>query len=473
MLNTIDYSIIVLYFVAMIAVGIISMRLATSKEDYLVAGRRLSFPMFFGCMAAIAVGGAATIGSTKLGYKFGISAVWMNGSMGIGLILLGVLVSSKLSKLKALSINEVIESNYGQSARIFSSVLTFIYTMLLSVVQVISIGTILSGILGWNAQISMLVGGGIVIFYTFIGGMWSVTLTDIVQFVIKTVGVLILAPLFALSSVGGWDNMVSKLPASHFSLTTMGWDTIIMYVLMFVPGLVIGQDIWQRIFTAKNDKIARQGSILAGVYSILYGLATFIIGSCVLISFPTLANPQDAFVTGVVNFLPIGVRGFVLAAAMAATMSVASGSILASSTILYNDLYQRFINRKPEEKTAIWMNRGFSLLIGVVVMIFAFFIQDILTALDMSYAYLSGCVFVPVLATFVLKKFSPKAGLASLATSALVVTGTFFKFGISSNYPIIFGIVTGLVVYLVVNTLDKNKISAATEMTELASAVNE
>ena len=198
------------------------------------------------------MGGAATIGSTKLGYKFGISAVWMNGSMGIGLILLGVLVSSKLSKLKALSINEVIESNYGQSARIFSSVLTFVYTMLLSVVQVISIGTILKGILGWDAQLSMLVGGGIVIFYTFIGGMWSVTLTDIIQFVIKTLGVLILAPIFALSKVGGWNNFVAQLPPSHFNLTTMGWDMIIMYVLMFVPGLVIGQDIWQRIFTAKK-----------------------------------------------------------------------------------------------------------------------------------------------------------------------------------------------------------------------------
>ena len=81
-----------------------------------------------------------------------------------------------------------------------------------------------------------------------------------------------------------------------------------------------------------------------------------------------------------------------MAAAMAATMSVASGSILASSTILYNDLYQRFINRNPEEKTAVWINRGFALGIGVVVMICAFLIQDILTALDMSYAYLSGCV---------------------------------------------------------------------------------
>lgn len=75
MLNSIDYGIIILYFIVMIGIGVISTRFTKTKEDYLVAGRRLGFPMFFGCMSALAVGGAATIGSAKLGYKFGISEI--------------------------------------------------------------------------------------------------------------------------------------------------------------------------------------------------------------------------------------------------------------------------------------------------------------------------------------------------------------------------------------------------------------
>lgn len=463
MLNSIDYGIIILYFIVMIGIGVISTRFTKTKEDYLVAGRRLGFPMFFGCMSALAVGGAATIGSAKLGYKFGISGIWLGGSLGLGLIAIGFLISSKLSKMNALSINEVVENNYGKSSRIFSSILTFIYTTMLSVVQVVSIGAIISGILGWSIGISMLVGGGIVIFYTFVGGMWSVSMTDIIQFVIKTLGVVILVPIFALIKVGGIGHILASVPQSHLSITNMGYDSIIMYLLMYIPGLIIGQDIWQRIFTAKNEKIAKKGTVLAGFYSIIYACCTVLLGICVYVTNPTLANPQDAFVTGVLLFLPIGIKGFVIAAAMAATMSVASGSVLASSTILYNDLYIRFINLKPDERKAVLVNRIFALSIGIIVMVISFLIKDVLLALDIAFAYLSGCVFIPVLASFVLKKFSPKAGLVTLFVSTVVVTGTFFKFGISSNYPIIFGIISGFISYVIVNIIDKDKFYSTTD----------
>lgn len=220
----------------------------------------------------------------------------------------------------------------------------------------------------------------------------------------------------------------------------------------------------------KTKKIARKGTILAGFYSIIYGSSTVLLGLCVYVAAPALKNPQDAFVTGVTLFLPIGIKGFVIAAAMAATMSVASGSILASSTILYNDLYTRFINKTPDEKKSILINRLFAFLIGVGVMIIAFLIQDVLTALDMAYAYLSGCVFVPVLSAFVLKKFSAKAGLASLFLSTIVVSVTFFKYGVDSNYPIIFGIIVGALTYLIVNSMDKNKVESSIDVKEDAAS---
>jgi len=458
MLNTFDYSIIILYFLAMVGVGFIASRFAKSKEDYLVAGRRLSFPLYFGCMSALVLGGGSTIGSTKLGYIYGFGGIWLDLSLGIGLIGMGFLVSSKLSKMKALSINEVIEGSYGATARIFSSVLTFIYTLTVSVVQVLAIGTIFNVALGWPAVQSMLIGGGIVIFYTFIGGMWAVTMTDIVQFVIKTIGVLILAPIFAFSAVGGWDKLTASVPAANFSIGSMGFESMLTYFLLYAPGILIGQDIWQRVFTAKNDKTAKSGTVSAGVYCIAYAFATTFLGMCVFTLYPNI-EAQNAFATGVINFLPAGIRGFVLAAALAATMSCASGTILACSTVMYNDMYTRFINRNPDENKAIWINRGFALLIGALVMICALWLKDVLVALDVAYAYLSGTVFIPVLASFVLKKFSPKAGLFSLGASGIVVTGLFFKFGFTSNYPILLGMLTGLIVYVVVNAVDKNKVS--------------
>ena len=469
-LSPVDYAIIAVYFIAIVAIGFVALRFTKTKEDYLVAGRRLSFPLFFGCMAALALGGGSTVGSTELGYRYGFGGIWLNVSIGCGLILAGLLVTSKLSKLRALSVNEVVEGSYGPTARLFSTALTLIYTVTLSVVQVIAIGTIINGVLGLDSTWSMVAGGGIVIAYTFAGGMWSVTMTDIVQFVVKTVGILILAPIFCLTAVGGWDSLTAQLPTGFFSVGNMGFDKSFAYILLYVPGLIIGQDIWQRIFTAKSEKVSKTGTICAGVYSIAYAFATVIIGMSVAVLLPDMTEPQNAFVAGVTAFLPVGIRGLVLAAAMAATMSVSSGTILAASTIAYNDLYCRFSRRNGRvaqnrrisrlhrpQLSEVALTRLFSALIGLVVMVCALWINDVLVGIDISYGYLSGCVFVPLVASFVLTRFSPKAGLFSLGLSAVAVTIGFIALGTASSLPILAGMATGLGTYIVVSLLDKER----------------
>ena len=460
-LSPIDYVVIASYFIVIVAVGFFAARFAKTQEDYLVAGRRLSFPRFFGCMAALTLGGGSTIGSAQLGYQFGVGGIWLNLSIGLGLVVAGFLVTSKLSKLRALSVNEVVEASYGPGARVFSSVLTLVYTLTLSVVQVISIGTILNGVLGLDATLSMVVGGGVVILYTFVGGMWSVTMTDIVQFVVKTVGILILAPLFCISAAGGWDALVARVPETYLSVGSMGFDKSFAYLVLYVPGLIIGQDIWQRIFTAKNERVSKHGTIAAGAYSVLYAAATVISGMSVFALLPHLDDPQNAIVAGVTAFLPVGIRGLVLAAAMAATMSVSSGTILASSTILYNDLYLRFLSKKgPARLKEVTITRLFALFIGVVVMVCSLWINDVLVGIDLCYGYLSGCVFVPLVASFVLKRFSPRAGLWALGASSVVVTACFVGVGTASSVPIVAGMASGLVAYVAANLLDKQKVNS-------------
>lgn len=460
MLTIIDYLFITIYLLGIAGVGLLSLKFTRSKEDFLVAGRRLSLPIFFSCMAALALGGGSTVGSVRLGYEFGFGGIWLNLSIGIGLIITGLLVSSKLAKLKALSINEIVEENYGYAAKIFSTILTLIYTITLSVVQVIAIGEIISGTLNTDFTLSMVTGGGVVILYTFIGGMWSVTLTDVIQFIIKTVGFIILAPIFSISAVGGWAAFVSKLPPSHFSITSIGIEDIVLYLVLYIPGIIIGQDIWQRIFTAKNNHVAKAGTLCAGIYSILYAFATVIIGMCVFILQPSLHDPQNAFVQGVIDFLPQGIKGIVLTAAMAATMSVASGTILASSTILYNDIYHRYLDKEPTEKRAVWATRLFAAVTGIIVMVCALWIRDVLVGIKICYGYLSGCVFIPLLASFIFKRFSPISGLWSLGGSFVVVTLLFLLLGTSSVYPILYGMLSGGIIYIFINVFSKQKIKS-------------
>ncbi|MBW3083896.1 hypothetical protein KEM60_00075 [Austwickia sp. TVS 96-490-7B] len=504
-LSPLDYAVIAGYVLVMIAIGFGSTRFARERDDYLLAGRRLGFPLFFGCMAAMAVGGAVTVGGAQKGLTVGVAGLWVGGSLGLGLILLGVLISSKLSRLRALSINEVIERNYGAGARVLGAILTIVYTVSLTVVQVVSMGSILSQIFGWDSRIAMLVGGSVVVFYTFLGGMWAVTMTDIVQFVIKTLGIVLLIPIFALASpqVGGLSGLIDKVPAGHWDPWAMGFSGTLYWILLYVPGLVIGQDIWQRMFTARNEKIARTGTILAGVYSIIYGFAAVLLGLAVLAAGVSVAKPPQTFAVGVETFLPPGLAGLLLAAAMAAAMSVASGTILACSTVVYNDLYLRLVrgqrdaavsapaddrealtssavqrNQDAQERHGssheVWVNRGIALAIGLVVIVLAVVIEDLFKALDLAYGFLSGCVFVPVVAAFFLRTVSPRAGMLSLSLSAVGVAGTMCygesglaaeAFGkkaaadwaIGGNYPIMVGMTVGLLVYTVCTVLDTHR----------------
>lgn len=171
-------------------------------------------------------------------------------------------------------------------------------------------------------------------------------------------------------------------------------------------------------------------------------------------------------------------------------MSVASGTILACSTVIYNDLFLRFVRGQKDSESAaetgtdahgnatisreVWINRAIAATIGLVIIALAVVIADIFKALDLAYGFLSGCVFVPVVFSFILKRISPRAGFVSLLLSALTVAATMtygevtgqVDFAIGGNWPITFGIIVGLVSYLIVTAIDKQKITPNIEIGE-------
>jgi solute:Na+ symporter, SSS family len=205
---------------------------------------------------------------------------------------------------------------------------------MIAVTSTIAIGTVFNVVLPLSPSVAILVAGGIVVAYSVAGGMWSITLTDYLQFLIMTVGIFFLLLPLSIAAAGGFSGMSEALPASYFDLTAIGWQTIFTYFLLFFFGLMIGQDIWQRVFTARSPEIARWGSVAAGVYCLLYALAGALVGTAARVIFPELASSDNAFARVASDALPAGITGLVIAAALAAVMSTASAGLLASSTIL-------------------------------------------------------------------------------------------------------------------------------------------
>jgi solute:Na+ symporter, SSS family len=105
-----DYVVIALYFAVMIGAGYWGLRRARSADDYLVAGRRLGPFMYVGALSAVVLGGASTIGGIALGYANGISGMWLVFWIGMGVIALGILMSTRLSPLVVYTVSEMLEN---------------------------------------------------------------------------------------------------------------------------------------------------------------------------------------------------------------------------------------------------------------------------------------------------------------------------------------------------------------------------
>jgi len=449
--NVLDYLVIGLYFAAMIAAGYWGLARATSAEDYLVAGRRLGPFMYIGTLSAVVLGGASTIGSVSLGYQYGISGMWLVFMIGLGIIALALLLSTRLSRLGVFTVAEMLELRYGAASRLIGAIIVAAYALMIAVTSTIAIGTVFDVVLGLQPIAAILLAGGIVVLYSVIGGMWSITLTDVLQFWVMTVGIfLILLPL-AISGSGGFSVMREELPSSFFDLTSIGGSTIFTYFLLFFFGLMIGQDIWQRVFTARSASVARWGGVVAGIYCLLYGLAGALIGTAARIVVPSLTDPDNAFAEVAREVLPAGLLGLVLAAALAAVMSTSSAGLLASSTLLANDVFARFVAGRHH--AGVGLDRLFTLVVGIVVLVISVLVNDVIGALTVAYDLLVGAIFVPVVGALFWREATSAGALASMLAGGLTVIVLLASQGLLANSPIYVGLLVSLIAFVVVSLL--------------------
>ncbi|WP_210591281.1 sodium:solute symporter [Streptomyces sp. GESEQ-35] len=452
----IDYTVIVVYLAAMLAMGWWGMRRARSKSEFLVAGRRLGPTMYSGTMAAIVLGGASTIGGVGLGYQYGLSGAWMVFAIGLGLLALSVFFSARIARLKVYTVSEMLDLRYGGRAGVISGVVMWAYTLMLAVTSTIAYATIFDVLFDMNRTVAIILGGSIVVAYSTLGGMWSITLTDMVQFVVKTIGVLLLLLPIAVVKAGGFSEMKAQLPTEYFDPLGIGGETIFTYVLIYTFGMLIGQDIWQRVFTARSDTTAKWGGTVAGTYCLAYALAGAVIGTAAKVLYPKLGSPDDAFATIVKDELPVGVRGLVLAAALAAVMSTSSGALIACATVANNDIWSRLRGRIASgDRDEVKDNRAFILIMGLAVIGTAIALNNVVEALTVAYNLLVGGLLVPILGGLLWKRGTAPGALASVAVGGLSVIGLMATYGILANEPIYYGLLSSLAAYVVVSLATK------------------
>ena len=481
-----NLAIVLLYLVAMLGFGFWGRTRTQNSSDYLVAGRRLGGFLYTGTMAAVVLGGASTVGGVGLGYKMGISGMWLVVAIGVGVLLLSLLFAGTIQKLKVYSVSEMLDLRYGHKATGASSLVMLAYTIFLSVTSTGAYATVLHVLLGWDRWLCIVLGSVVVLIYSVVGGMWSITLADQAQFIIKTIGIFALMLPLTLHEAGCWSGLHDRLEGTYFHIVgdaKGGADTqtIITWFVIYMFGMLIGQDIWQRVFTAKSPGVARWGGTAAGIYCILYGAAGAIIGMSARAALGSGIKAKDDVYAEVADkILPIGIGGLVLAAAVAAMMSTASGALIAAATVARNDVVPMLTGRAkatgedaadPHSEKNIKENRTWVLALGVLIMLIAAGMSmlesggDLVVAsLTIAYDILVGGLLVAILGGFVWKRGNGQGAAASMLVGTLVTLGTMLYEGnklgslldgILANEPIYYGLASSLVVYVIASLATK------------------
>jgi SSS family solute:Na+ symporter len=219
------------------------------------------------------------------------------------------------------------------------------------------------------------------------------------------------------------------------------------FVTLYFLGILIGQDGWQRVFTARSVSVARTGGVLVGLYCILYALAGALIGAAGRTFLPLLPDADLAFAKIVQVVLPVGLRGLVLAAALAAIMSTASACLLATSTVLLEDVYLQL--RGSSGTGSVAQSRILTLLLGALAAAIACVMHDVIAALTIGYDLLVGALFVPIVMAMFIDRGSATRALMSITVSALVVITLIWIYGIDSVLPIYAGLAVSTSIFLV------------------------
>jgi SSS family solute:Na+ symporter len=237
--------------------------------------------------------------------------------------------------------------------------------------------------------------------------------------------------------------------------------------VIYFFGLVIGQDIWQLVFTARSHNVARWAGAAAGFYCLLYAAAGALIGMAAKVILPNLADRDDAYPSIVESVLPVGLAGLVIAAALAAIISTSSGALIATATVAKEDivgvikhLHLADTTDTPDtpqhEADEVKNSRWYILVFGAAVIAIACLLGDVVAALTIAYDILVGGLLVAVLGGILWKRGTIAGALASIVTGTVLALGTIIVVGdIYANSPIFAGLMGSLVAYVAGSLLTK------------------
>jgi solute:Na+ symporter, SSS family len=374
---------VILYIVVSIAIGLYAATRVRSSKDYVVAGRSLPFYIVTATVFATWFGAETVLGISATFLKEGLRGVVSDpfGS-SLCLVLVGVFFAARLYRMNLLTIGDYYRQRYGRTVEVLTSLCIVASYLGWVSAQVTALGLVFSVLTDGAIPMEqgIVIGAAIVLVYTLFGGMWAVALTDFFQMTIIVVGMLYIGAV--VSDMAGGVNAVVNHAAAQQKFEF--WPELQMRdVLAFVAawitimlGSIPQQDVFQRVMSAKNERIAVTSSVLGGsLYFVFAFVPLFLAYSATLID-PEMvsklleADSQLILPTLILERTPLLAQVMFFGALLSAIMSTASGTLLApSATFTENVLKGMF--QEMSDRQFLWAMRAVVVCFAAGVTVFA------------------------------------------------------------------------------------------------------
>ena len=423
------------YLLSMVLIGLFASRKAKGSAGFFVADRKGGLFLVSGSLVATILGGSSTIGMAGLGYVKGLPGAWWLLVGCIGLALGGIFLAGRVRKTGAYTLPEILGKRYGEGVRKAASIIILASWLGIIAGQIVAAGKILSVLFPTGSLTFLIIlSGSVMIFYTLLGGQYSVLRTDTVQAFLIIFGI-ILTILVGARISGGYGALAHKLPEGFFDFPAsrmMSWSAIGNLALFVGTAYLVGPDIFSRFLSSKDGKVARRSALIASGILVFAAFGITWIGMMARVMFPGITAEQ-AFPHMVLHILPGIFSPLVVAALLAAVMSSADTCLLTAGVILTSDILGGWLSQGArEDRRFLMFSRLFVLVIGVISLGIALYVQGIIKSLLLGYTvFTSGLVLPTVLALFP-KRFPIDT---KWVAGAIVIGGSISLWGKLNHWP--------------------------------------
>ena len=400
---------IAIYLLVSIGIGLYASTRVRNTADYAVAGRSLPMAVVIATTFATWFGSETVLGVSGQFVKEGLHGV-IEDPFGAGmcLILVGLFFAYKLYQKNLITIGDYYRLRFGRTIEVLcSGIIIFSYLGWVGA-QVTALGLVFNLLThgAMTVTTGMVVGTLIVLVYTLFGGMWAVAMTDFVQMIVITIGLMLIA-WFAADMAGGAGKVIEyaarerKFQLFPTSGLLKDWLFFFAAAITMMLGSIPQQDVFQRVMSSKNVKVATRGPVIGGMLYIVFALVPMFVVTSAVFVMPetTLAllgdDPQKVLPTLVLEHMPMALQIAFFGALLSAIMSTASATLLAPSTSFVENILR---NLRPGMSDATTLK---AMRISVFIFTLCVLVYSITMEGSSIYELVSGAYQVPLVGAFV------------------------------------------------------------------------